>query len=629
MPVMLRTFSGRPLELLAPAGTFEILQALMDSRCDAVYCGGESLNMRMIRKGYNLNRRELEEAVALAREKDKKLYITVNSLLEQDELPEAREYLDFLQELQPHGIIIQDAALLEMAFRQGVTVPLHASVMMNVHNLEGIRFLEKHGVTRVVLSREMPLSDVRTLAARTTVELEYFVHGDMCVTHGSQCLYSSYLFGMSSNRGRCLKPCRWAFSIPGAADAEPYPLAVKDMNLYAHLSDLITSGVSSFKIEGRMRSREFLVGLVHLYADALDRFLDDPLARVRGDEIDTEPYRKRDYSTGYAFGVPGRKNINRRGEGTGEFYSTGKMFSTPTAEREIDREGPPSPAEESGHTAPKDGRTAAASLTVRVDSFEQALLALRYSPRRLYLSGEPWAPRRILPLKQMEELRRLAAKSDCGLYLTLPRMMGEGQSRLFRFFLEKEPPLEGFLVSHFGALAYLDAQKYHLAGDTSLNITNGEAVRFYHQRGLAGWTASLELPFAGLVALAGGASVEAGPGEVFFHGRPSVMYLDHDVSGEGREELELVTAESRLTVRRDCWDRYHLLPEKELSLLPRTEELIAAGYGLFRLDLQGYHPEAAEERLRAASEALQSPRRGAELLSRLTPQGGFTYGAHQ
>ena len=160
MPVMLRTFMGRTLELLAPAGTFEILQAVMDSRCDAVYCGGESLNMRMIRKGYNLSRQELKEAVDLARDKGKKLYITVNSLLEQDELDEAREYLSFLQELQPHGIIIQDAALLELAGEQKVTVPLHASVMMNVHNLEGIKLLEKFGVTRVVLSREMPLSEV-------------------------------------------------------------------------------------------------------------------------------------------------------------------------------------------------------------------------------------------------------------------------------------------------------------------------------------------------------------------------------------------------------------------------------------------------------------------------------------
>ena len=316
MPVMLRTFMGRTLELLAPAGTFEILQAVMDSRCDAVYCGGESLNMRMIRKGYNLSRQELKEAVDLAWDKGKKLYITVNSLLEQDELDEAREYLSFLQELQPHGIIIQDAALLELAGEQKVTVPLHASVMMNVHNLEGIKLLEKFGVTRVVLSREMPLSEVRTLAARSKVELEYFVHGDMCVAHGSQCLYSSYLFGMSSNRGRCLKPCRWAYTLPGVPGAEPYPLAVKDMNLYGHLADLITSGVSSFKIEGRMRSREFMVGLVNLYGEALDRFLEDPLGQFRADESDTEPFKKRDYSTGYALGRPGMKNINRRGEGT-------------------------------------------------------------------------------------------------------------------------------------------------------------------------------------------------------------------------------------------------------------------------------------------------------------------------
>jgi putative protease len=466
----------------------------------------------------------------------------------------------------------------------------------------------------------MPLSEVRSLAVRTGVELEYFVHGDMCVAHGSQCLYSTYLFGMSSNRGRCLKPCRWAYTIPGTVDAEPYPLAVKDMNLYAHLSDLITSGVSSFKIEGRMRSREFIVGLVNTYAHALDRFLEDPLAQTRADIAETEPYKKRDYSTGYAFGIPGRVNINRRGEGTGEFYSTGKMFSTPTAEREIEADMSVDLEVPAGV---KPG------LTVRIDSYEQALLALEFNPRRLYLSGEPWAPRRPLSMKQMEELDRLGAVRGCDLYLSLPRMMNEGQTRLFEFFLEKKPPLKGLLVSHFGALESFGSQGYELVGDASLNITNPEAIRFFQRRGLTGWTVSLELPFDGLTALAEQAPDEAGPGEVFFHGRPSVMYLDHDVSGEGREHLELVTDESRLAVRKDCWDRYHLLPEKELSLLPRTGELISAGYGLFRVDLQGYDAEAAKERLRAVSEALQSPRRGADLLSRLTPQGGFTYGAHR
>ena len=308
---MQRQWNNRSLELLAPAGTFDIFRQISDSACDAIYCGGQNLNMRMIRKGYNLSNEELKDAVQLAREKGKKTYITVNSLLDPSELNQANEYLDILQEISPDGLIVQDTAILKMAKEKGLTIPLHASVMMNVHNLDMIRRLERRGISRVVLSREMSLDQVRALSGQTDMELEYFTHGDMCAVHGSQCLYSSYLFGMSSNRGRCLKPCRWPLS--GAS--EPFPLAVKDLSLYSHLSDMILAGICSFKIEGRMRGADFIVSLINRYGEALDRFLDDPVAHAHSDMADMEPFRKRDYSTAYAFGKPGMSNINRRGRG--------------------------------------------------------------------------------------------------------------------------------------------------------------------------------------------------------------------------------------------------------------------------------------------------------------------------
>ena len=327
---MNRIFNGRSLELLAPAGTFDIYKTIIDSRCDAVYCGGEVLNMRLIRKGYNLSNEELKEAVYLANERDKKVYITVNSLLDPSELTQAEDYLSFLEEIQPHGLIIQDAAVLDFVNRKKLNLTLHSSVMMNIHNLDMIRFFEKQGVSRVVLSREMSLKDIRELSARTDMELEYFTHGDMCVAHGAQCLYSSWLFGMSGSRGRCLKPCRWPYSRPGTEEDKPFPLAVKDLSMYSYLSDMILAGVSSFKIEGRMREKEFIAKLINRYGEALDRFLEDPYGASHGDPEDMEPFKKRDYSSGYAFGTPGVENINTRGEGSGKFYSTGKMFSTPT-----------------------------------------------------------------------------------------------------------------------------------------------------------------------------------------------------------------------------------------------------------------------------------------------------------
>jgi len=630
MSGMSRVYNGRPLELLAPAGTFDIFRDIIDSRCDAVYCGGRILNMRMIRKGYNLSNEELKEAVALAEERGKKVYITLNSLLDRDELSQAEEYLDFLQEIQPHGLIVQDAAVLELASRRNITLPLHSSVMMNVHNLDMIRFLEKHGVTRVVLSREMPLSAVRDLSGRTDMELEYFTHGDMCVTHGSQCLYSSWLFGMSSNRGRCLKPCRWPFSQPGTPGAPPFPLAVKDLNLYGHLSDMILAGISSFKIEGRMRQKEFITDLVNRYGEALDRFLEDPLGGARPDGTAMEPFTKRDYSSAYAFGNPGMKNINTRGEGTGKFYSTGKMFSEPTEELEIRLPEGSGTTETAGVTGRPEGKSPA--LSVRVNSLRQAVQALEYGPGRIYLSAEPFAPDRLITLEEAAELRERCRQAGCELYLSLPRMMSDPQNDLFRDYLAKEPPFDGILVSHSGAFEYIDPARYALACDASMNLSNPEAVRFYARTaGIRGWTSSLELPGDFLTALPAGVRELGCPaeGEVILHGRPTLMYMDHDISDRKADREDLVTPESRLTVRRDIWDRYHLLPHKELSLLPRLPELTEGGYHWFRLELQNYNKEEADRILSACRQALAEPDRGAALLADLKSEGGgYTYGAH-
>ncbi len=623
MAIMNKFFNGRSLELLAPAGTFDIYKTIIDSKCDAVYCGGEVLNMRLIRKGYNLSNEELKEAVYLANERDKKVYITVNSLLDPSELSQAEEYLSFLEEIQPHGLIIQDAAVLDLVKRKKLNLTLHGSVMMNIHNLDMIRFFEKQGVSRVVLSREMSLKDIRELSARTDMELEYFTHGDMCVAHGAQCLYSSWLFGMSGSRGRCLKPCRWPYSRLGTDEDKPFPLAVKDLSMYSYLSDMILAGVSSFKIEGRMREKEFIASLVNTYGEALERFLDDPYGASHGDPEDMEPFKKRDYSTGYAFGTPGIKNINTRGEGSGKFYSTGKMFSTPTREREINGEES-LPAGSPSDSVPLE-------MAVKVNSPDQGRLALEYGARRIYLSAEPFAPDLPVSRKDLAELADQCGQAGADLYFSLPRMMSAQQSDLFRAYFSRPLPVKGVLAGQAGVLEFLKSSEYSLVCDTPMNLYNARAIRFYADQGFQGWTPSLELPFDSLLSLpedlkALGCEAR---GEVVLHGLPTVMYMDHDVSRRQEDRVELDTPESRLTIRRDWWNRYHLLPHKELSLLPRLPELVSAGYSRFRLELQGYGPAESREVLRACGESLADPASGGGILKNLKPiGGGFTYGAH-
>ncbi len=627
---MVRNFNGRPLELLAPAGNFDIYKDVIRSSCDAVYCGGQVLNMRMIRKGYNFSNDELKDAVALANENSKKLYITVNSLIDPSEMSQAEEYLAFLQELQPHALIVQDMAILSLAKKMGITLPMHASVMMNVHNIDMIRFLERQGVDRVVLSRENTLDEVRLLSEQTSVELEYFTHGDMCVCHGAQCLYSSWLFGMSSNRGRCLKPCRWPFSNPAmSSDSiynKPFPLAVKDMNLYSHMGDMITAGVSSFKIEGRMRNKEFVVDLVNRYGEAIDRFLADPVGGDRADAEDMEAFKKRDFSTGYAFGKPGIENINTRGEGSGKFYSTGKMFSTPTKERDAD---PSAGAEEifSAGVKPSDLK-----LSVRVNSTGQARAAMEAGASRIYLSLEPYAPERPASLKEIEELSLQCRSEDAELYLALPRMTNDRQGILLREYFAQNPPIAGVLAGHSGAFEYIDTEACALVCDSSMNIYNGEAAAFFASHGASGWTPSLELPYESLKALPGDAKTAGTDvtGEVIVHGLPAVMYMDHDISGTGENSSALETEVSRLTVRRDWWERSHLLPHKELCLLPRLAGLIDGGYRSFRLELQAYTLEDTRALVELYRQALDHSERGGELFESLeSTAGGFTYGAHQ
>ncbi|MEF9992232.1 MAG: peptidase U32 family protein [Romboutsia sp.] len=335
---MSRYFNGQEVELLAPAGNFEIFKKVIYSGADAIYLGGKIFNMRMHRKDFNFSDIELEEAINLAHSLGKKVYITVNNLLSADDLEQAEKYLIYLDKIKPDALIVQDMSVIKLINDLGLSLNLHSSVMMNVHNFETIERLKELRITRVVASRDIDLSTIKQFSVRTDVEFEYFVHGYMCVAHGAQCIYSGMLFGKSSNRGLCMKPCRWGFKMN--KDEQQYdttfPMAVKDMYMYENIPELIEAGVVSFKIEGRMRESDYLVELINYYSDAIDRYIQDPFVYNRKKNTkELHDKRKRDFSTAYAFGKPGLSNINERYEGTVKFYSTGKVFSKPIDENEL------------------------------------------------------------------------------------------------------------------------------------------------------------------------------------------------------------------------------------------------------------------------------------------------------
>lgn len=647
---MARYFNGKEVELLAPAGTFEIFKTVIDANCDAVYFGGPSLNMRMMRKGYNLSYEEVKEAVQLAHERGKRAYITVNNLMDEEDLEEAKRYFAFLNEIGPDAIIAQDLAVFPLIQEMNYTnIPVHSSVMMNVHNLEMIEAVKALGVSRIVASREMDLKTAEVLHTRSGMEFEYFVHGDMCTVHGANCLYSSMLFGNSSNRGRCMKPCRWDYRVKKDGYLYPteYPLAAKDMYMYEHIPELIKSGITSFKIEGRMRDIEFLLMVVNSYGDAIDRYISDPLGFNREEGADTLHYnRKRDFTTAYAFGKPGLAFINRRYEGTGKFYSTGKVFSTPTAEHEMKEERVLQVKESLRHAKREQPGTSIPQITVHVNSVEQARAAIEEGADVIHLTGDVFQPDCPFGREDIEALT--ADKGNAEIILGMPRMMNELHMEQYHHFLaegkkHKFYGLDGLIASNIGAMHKFQSLGLPMIADFSLNIYNHTAASFYQKHfGISRIIPSLELQLHDLTKLLRHPEI---PLEVIVHGSPIVMYLEHDLYANAAEfepiaeednrfvdnrHLVLLTDKGENPVYRDVAGRNHLALAKELCFMPFLKELHDAGVNHFRIEGKTYTTEQLRGLVRIYRQAALNLDSCGRLYQDMTPiYAGYTLGSLQ
>ncbi|WP_152394993.1 peptidase U32 family protein [Paenibacillus guangzhouensis] len=636
---MARYFHGKEVELLAPAGTFDIFKTVIETNCDAVYFGGPSLNMRMMRKGYNLSYEEIEQAISIAHDLGKKTYITLNNLINEHDMEDARQYLTFIHQAKPDAIIVQDFAVLSLIKEMGLDINVHSSVMMNVHNLPMIEFLAEMGVTRVVASREMDLQTARYLQAKSGMEFEYFVHGDMCTVHGANCHISSMIFGMSSNRGQCMKPCRWEYRVKkdGCVYPTEYPLAAKDMNLYEYIPELIESGITSFKIEGRMRDKEFVTMLINSYGDAIDRYIEDPIGYNRSENSqELFEHRKRDFSTAYAFGKPGLSYINRRYEGTGKFYSTGKVFSTPTPERDI-QEDRLDVIRTSLATIHRP-EAASRELSVRVNNIAQAKVAIEEGVHYIYLAGDVYAPDR--PFTRQEIVELTAMKGSSRIYLALPRMMSELHFEQYEHLLRSaDLGIDGIVVTNIGALHRFKKFGIPMIGDYNLNVTNNQSAMFYNEHGLSRFTASIELPLEHFTELLSHTTV---PMEIVVHGSPVVMYLELDlyentevfqsIAEEDNKFVDnrylvLMTDKGENPVYRDQFGRNHLTTAKELCYLPILPDLIQAGVRHFRVEGSTYTPEQLRSILSTYRKALEAPEQCAALYEQRSPvYAGYTLG---
>ncbi|WP_305041492.1 peptidase U32 family protein [Geoalkalibacter sp.] len=258
------TTSATP-ELLAPAGSLEAFFAAMENGADAVYCGLREFSARAKAKNFTLA--DLERMLNYAQGRGRKIYVTLNTLVKERELPQLVETLAALEALRVDGVILQDLAVWRLARGHFPGLELHASTQMTVHNAAGVRQLERMGFTRGVLARELSLEEIAAIRRQTHLELEHFVHGALCFSFSGQCYFSSWLGGKSGNRGRCAQPCRRRYRYH---NQDGYYLSPNDLSAIDLLPELAAAGVCSLKIEGRMKSAEYVASVVAAYRLALD-----------------------------------------------------------------------------------------------------------------------------------------------------------------------------------------------------------------------------------------------------------------------------------------------------------------------------------------------------------------------
>jgi len=305
---------GKP-ELLAPAGNWEALAAAVQNGADAVYLGGRSFNARQA--AANFDDEELARAIEYAHVRGVQVYVTVNTLVAEDELEEAARFLFFLARAGADAAILQDLGLAALAREVVPELPLHASTQMTVHNSPAVANLRRLGFQRVILARELSLAEVQRIKEETGAGVEVFIHGALCVCYSGQCLFSSLVGGRSGNRGRCAQPCRLPYALVdgrGRPLADPgqvgeYLLSPRDLNVSRHLPALIQAGVDAFKIEGRLKRPEYVAVVTRVYRRLIDRAvaLGPEKFYVAPEEAkDLAQIFNREFTTGYLYGRQGR-----------------------------------------------------------------------------------------------------------------------------------------------------------------------------------------------------------------------------------------------------------------------------------------------------------------------------------
>lgn len=296
------------VELLAPCGSMESLIAAINKQADAVYLGGDKFSARAYAS--NFDRETMEKAVDYAHLYGVKVYVTINTLIKENEINEALDYIGFLYKIGVDALIIQDVGVLQRIKEQYGDFEIHASTQMTIHNGDGALFFYEQGFKRIVLSRELSLKEVKHISKDLGIETEIFVHGALCVCYSGQCLMSSMIGGRSGNRGRCAQSCRLPYTLVNEESGEEttgYLLSPKDICTIENIEDLIESGTSSLKIEGRMKRPEYVAAVVESYNNAISEVYKKKTPKVEDSKkVLMKLFNREGFSQAYLY-----KNVGR------------------------------------------------------------------------------------------------------------------------------------------------------------------------------------------------------------------------------------------------------------------------------------------------------------------------------
>lgn len=309
---------ARHPELLIPASSLEVLKTAVIFGADAVYIGGEAFGLRA--KAKNFSSEDMRAGIAFAHEHDVKVYVTVNILAHNQDLPGVREYLKELKEMSPDALIIADPGIFEMAREICPEIERHISTQANNTNYAAYRFWWKQGAKRVVSARELSLEEIREIRENIPeeMEIESFIHGAMCISYSGRCLLSNYFTGRDANQGACTHPCRWKYAVveetrPGEYmpvyenERGTFIFNSKDLCMIEYIPELVEAGIDSLKIEGRMKTALYVATVARTYRKALDDYARSPETYRKNmpwylEQISKCTYRQ--FTTGFYFGKP-------------------------------------------------------------------------------------------------------------------------------------------------------------------------------------------------------------------------------------------------------------------------------------------------------------------------------------